>query len=141
MKKHPKTVQGPFAIGPSGNQTGDVHFASRRNHRILSQNNDPLQAVGLLLWLGVRRHWCRRRKYYICPALLHQPLNFLPELGSHTQLHYKAHYNPTFSSRTNKISYTLELSHPAAATKHSRLERFAFQQSHNSGFKIGSRQQ
>ena len=64
MKRNPRTNPGPFVIGPSGNQTrGDPHFTSRGNHQILSKK-DPLQAVGLLLWLGVRSHCCRRRKYY-----------------------------------------------------------------------------
>ena len=66
MKRYPRINLGPFANGPSGNQTGDPHFTSRWNHQILSQ--DQLQAVDLLLWLGARRHWCRCRKYYICPA-------------------------------------------------------------------------
>ena len=74
---------GPFTIGPSGNQTGKPDFTSRGNHQILYQKY-PLQAVGLLLWLGARRHWCRRREYYICPAPLHQPPNYPPNLNCHT---------------------------------------------------------
>ena len=34
--------------------------------------------------LGARRHWCRHRKYYICPALFPQPPNFPSKLGCHT---------------------------------------------------------
>ena len=84
MKRYPGTIPGPFAIGLSGNQTGDSHFTNRGNNQILTQK-DPLQAVGVLLWLGARRHWwCRRRKYYICPTPLHQPPNFPPKLGYHT---------------------------------------------------------
>ena len=64
----------PFS--PSRNWIGDPHFTSTGNLQILSQM-DQFQAVGLLLWLGARRHWCRRRKYYICPAPL-------PKLGCHT---------------------------------------------------------
>ena len=37
------------------------------------------------LWLGARRHCCRRRKNYICPAPpLHQPPKYPPKLGWHT---------------------------------------------------------
>ena len=50
------TIPGPFAIKPAC-----PDFTSYGNHQILSQK-DPLQAVGLLLWLGARSHWCRRRK-------------------------------------------------------------------------------
>ena len=59
------------------------HFTNRGNHQILSQK-DPLQAVGLLLWLGGRRHWCRGRKYYICPEPLYKPPNYPPKLGCQT---------------------------------------------------------
>ena len=69
-----KTNPVTFTIGLSRNRTGHSHFTSRQNHHFLSQK-DSLQAVGLLFWLGARRHWCRRRKYYICPAPLHQPPN------------------------------------------------------------------
>ena len=82
MKRYPRTNPGPFAIGPSGNHTGGPHFTSRRNYQILSQK-DSLQAVGLLLWLGAKRHWCRCRKYYLCPAPSHQPTNYPPKLGCH----------------------------------------------------------
>ena len=61
MKRYPRTNPGPFAIGPFGNWTGDPHFKDRGNHQILSQKD-----------LGAKRHWCRHRKYYICPAPLHQ---------------------------------------------------------------------
>ena len=76
----PQTIPGPFAIDSSGDQTNNPHFTSRGIHQILSQK-DLLEAVGLLLWLGARRHRCRCRKYYICPATLHQPPNDLPNLG------------------------------------------------------------
>ena len=73
----------PFRNWSFQESTGDPHFTSRGNNQILSQK-DPLQAVGLLLWLGARRHWYRCRKYYICPAPPHQPLNYPPKLGCHT---------------------------------------------------------
>ena len=50
MKRHSRIIPDPFVIGPSGNQTVDPRPTSRGNHQILSQK-DPLQAVGLLLWL------------------------------------------------------------------------------------------
>ena len=49
----------------------------------LSQKN-PLQAVGLPLWLGTRWHWCKLRKHYICPALA-SPTS---ELSSKARLQY-----------------------------------------------------
>ena len=82
MKRYPRTNPGPFAIGPSGIKPATPHSTSRGNHQILSQR-DQLQAVGLLLWLGASRHWCRCRKYYICPEPLHQLLNYPPKLGCH----------------------------------------------------------
>ena len=80
MKRYPRTNPGPFTIGPFGHRTGNPHFTSRGNHQILTQK-DPLQAVGLPLWLGARRHWC---KCHICPATIHQPPNYPPKLDCHT---------------------------------------------------------
>ena len=69
MKRHPRTIPGPIPISTSWSQTRNLHFTSRGNHQIFSQKH-PLQAVSLLLWLGARMHWCRRRKHYIFPAPL-----------------------------------------------------------------------
>ena len=81
-KRYPRTNLGLFAIVPSRHQTGDnKRVKSPKNHK---WKDDPLQAMGLLLWLGARRHWCRCRSYYVCPALLHQPANYIPKLGYHT---------------------------------------------------------
>ena len=91
MKRYPRTIPDPFAIDPSRNRTCNPHFTSRGNHQILSQK-DPLYAVGLLLWLGDRRHLYRCGKYYIFPA---PPLNYLPKLGC-ICLHYRVGYHPLF---------------------------------------------
>ena len=77
-------IPGPFQaclqlILP-GIEPATPQITNRQNHQILSQK-DPLQTVGLLLCL---EHWCRRRKYYICPAPLHLHSIYPSKLGCHT---------------------------------------------------------
>ena len=76
-----ETNPDPFAIGPSGNQTGDLQRHRYGGHEI------PLEAVGLLLWLGVRRDWCRRSKYYISPVR---------KTSSSSQVFFQSSTIPTF---------------------------------------------
>ena len=90
MKRCPRTNPGPFAIGPSGNQTGNPHFTSRGNQQILSQK-DPSQAVGPLLWLGARRHRG-------ADAPHHQSPSYPTKLGCHTLTLQGTHlYEATFT--------------------------------------------
>ena len=79
----PGPIQSLSQLVLPGTEPATPNFTSRGNHQILSLK-DPWQAVGLLLWLGARRHWCRHRKYYVCPAPLYQPPNYPPKLGCHT---------------------------------------------------------
>ena len=82
MKRYLRTIPVPFTIDSSGNQNGDAHFTSRGNYQILSQKN-PLQAVGLLLWLEARRHLYRQE-------ILHLSSTASPtsELSSKARLPY-----------------------------------------------------
>ena len=82
-------VPGPFQalsqLVPTGIKTDKPQFSLLGNRQILSQK-DPLQAVGLPLWLGARRHWWYKthrqsptselssdtRLPYACITLLHQ---------------------------------------------------------------------
>ena len=72
-----------FTIDTSGNQTDNPPL-----HK-LGKSPNPLPEgsiarCGPAFRLGAKRHWCRRSKYYICPAPLHQPPNYPLRLGCHT---------------------------------------------------------
>ena len=78
----------------------------------ITRFSPPLRAVGLFLWPGTRRHWCRSRRYYICPAPLHQASHYSPKLGClklSFQLHlgvqnYKTHkYYIPFNNRNDSF--------------------------------------
>ena len=84
MKMYTRITPSPFCNWSFlRSETATTHSRSRGNYKIKLPKGQ-LQAVCLPLWLGARRHWCRHRKYYICPAPPHQPLNSPPMLGCHT---------------------------------------------------------
>ena len=62
-------------------------------------------------WLGAGKHWCRHRKYYICPAPLHQPLNYPPKLGCHTLV-----LQGTLKPVKNGVSYPNQYRNGGAST-------------------------
>ena len=80
-------IPGPFQalsqLDLLGLKPATPHFTSRGNNEILFQKASLL-AVGLLLWLGARKHWCRCKKYSIYQAPLYQPPNYPPKIGCRT---------------------------------------------------------
>ena len=52
-KRYLKTIPGPLQLILPRIEPATLHFTSRGNYQILFQK-EPLQAVGMLLWLGTR---------------------------------------------------------------------------------------
>ena len=86
MARFPRTIPDPFAIGSPWNWTGAPP--------------PPISQAGEITKSSPRRTRCKlwvcffdwelkgtvadAEKYFICPARLHQPLNYPPKLGCHT---------------------------------------------------------
>ena len=90
MKRRPRTILGPFAVGVSGNQTGDPHFKRKGNrHQILSPK-DPFE-----MWVCFFGWELEGTGAYM------QEIQHLPSTASPTSelsLHYRVHCDPTISA-------------------------------------------